>query len=403
MPYRAELKRPDLKGSFPCSVCGKIFCHSSSLSRHRMQAHFKSYTCTQCNQEISSNDTLRSHMFRYHNITRMFMCRCCNWAFPDKTSLHIHMQSMLRNGTPGEVAVLARSSTEDGHIGSPESPSRSPAVSTDGLFKNVKNTNNNTAINNKNLASIFPNLLKSQESVTANKPMFPLDLSSLGANNFLTAWLANNPLGANFNMQNVMKKDAQENSSDYDELEVHTTEEDLKDEETINSETSPRSVIVKAEPIEKTSVKRKLSFDDNEDIDVEGDEGAPRLKMSIEEHLLQEQPSPTVSDSHVSGSSIHSGETKCFDCQVAKGKLSASEEKCRSYEKQIRELQCQLQMLRKLSLSPESVPRPIIPPALFPNPMLPMGPATPSNLLQNPAMRMLINNFVQSQMNRQMC
>uniref|UniRef100_A0A914RSK8 C2H2-type domain-containing protein n=1 Tax=Parascaris equorum TaxID=6256 RepID=A0A914RSK8_PAREQ len=34
-------------------VCGKVFCHSSSLSRHRMQAHFKSYTCTQCNQEIS--------------------------------------------------------------------------------------------------------------------------------------------------------------------------------------------------------------------------------------------------------------------------------------------------------------------------------------------------------------
>ncbi|VDP14949.1 unnamed protein product [Onchocerca flexuosa] len=41
-------------GTFPCSVCGKVFCHSSSLSRHRMQAHFKSYTCTQCNQEIST-------------------------------------------------------------------------------------------------------------------------------------------------------------------------------------------------------------------------------------------------------------------------------------------------------------------------------------------------------------
>ncbi|EJW85415.1 hypothetical protein WUBG_03674, partial [Wuchereria bancrofti] len=40
--------------TFPCSVCGKVFCHSSSLSRHRMQAHFKSYTCTQCNQEISN-------------------------------------------------------------------------------------------------------------------------------------------------------------------------------------------------------------------------------------------------------------------------------------------------------------------------------------------------------------
>ncbi|KAL3112715.1 hypothetical protein niasHT_019689 [Heterodera trifolii] len=109
MPYRTDLKRPDLKGQFPCNVCGKVFCHSSSLSRHRMQAHFKSYTCTQCNQEIASSDTLRSHMYRYHQIQRMFMCRCCNWAFPDKTSLHIHMQSMQKSGMPGDVSVLARS------------------------------------------------------------------------------------------------------------------------------------------------------------------------------------------------------------------------------------------------------------------------------------------------------
>lgn len=64
------------------------------------------------NESFSGNETLRSHMFRIHSISRMFMCRCCNWAFPDKTSLHIHMQSMLRNGTPGDVSVLARSSTE---------------------------------------------------------------------------------------------------------------------------------------------------------------------------------------------------------------------------------------------------------------------------------------------------
>uniref|UniRef100_A0A914H1B5 C2H2-type domain-containing protein n=1 Tax=Globodera rostochiensis TaxID=31243 RepID=A0A914H1B5_GLORO len=116
MPYRTDLKRPDLKGQFPCNVCGKVFCHSSSLSRHRMQAHFKSYTCTQCNQEIASSDTLRSHMYRYHQIQRMFMCRCCNWAFPDKTSLHIHMQSMQKSGMPGDVSVLARSYIDKGEI-----------------------------------------------------------------------------------------------------------------------------------------------------------------------------------------------------------------------------------------------------------------------------------------------
>ncbi|VDM54088.1 unnamed protein product [Angiostrongylus costaricensis] len=52
--YRSELKRPDLKGSFRCSICAKVFCHSSSLSRHRMQAHFKSYKCTLCRKDITT-------------------------------------------------------------------------------------------------------------------------------------------------------------------------------------------------------------------------------------------------------------------------------------------------------------------------------------------------------------
>uniref|UniRef100_A0A1I7UR72 C2H2-type domain-containing protein n=2 Tax=Caenorhabditis tropicalis TaxID=1561998 RepID=A0A1I7UR72_9PELO len=53
MKNGAELKRPDLKGS----------------------------------------DSLRTHMFKQHHISRMYMCRCCNWAFPDKSLLHIHLQS----------------------------------------------------------------------------------------------------------------------------------------------------------------------------------------------------------------------------------------------------------------------------------------------------------------------
>lgn len=51
-------------------------------------------------------------MMRTHQIARMFMCRCCNWAFPDKTSLHLHTTSLSKTGKPGEVAVLARSFAE---------------------------------------------------------------------------------------------------------------------------------------------------------------------------------------------------------------------------------------------------------------------------------------------------
>uniref|UniRef100_A0A8R1DKF2 protein acetyllysine N-acetyltransferase n=1 Tax=Caenorhabditis japonica TaxID=281687 RepID=A0A8R1DKF2_CAEJA len=103
--HGGELKRPDLKGSFRCSICSKVFCHSSSLSRHRMQAHFKSYKCTVCRKDISSSESLRTHMFKQHHISRMYMCRCCNWAFPDKSLLHIHLQSNA-NANANEPALM---------------------------------------------------------------------------------------------------------------------------------------------------------------------------------------------------------------------------------------------------------------------------------------------------------
>uniref|UniRef100_A0A0N5C4B9 C2H2-type domain-containing protein n=1 Tax=Strongyloides papillosus TaxID=174720 RepID=A0A0N5C4B9_STREA len=230
MPYRSELKRPDLKGQFPCSVCGKVFCHSSSLSRHRMQAHFKSYTCSQCNQEISSSETLRSHMFRIHQISRMFMCRCCNWAFADKTSLHIHMQSMNKDGNPGDVYVLARSSTEAGSFRnemSSDGESRtsnasspltmriqSPAEASEAKGTLPFSAENlgldfgktffgNDKISNNIKSSIFPQFnegmdmlmkLKNQQPQIGKTPTVQ-DL--LGQNSLLNCWLATNPLCQN--------------------------------------------------------------------------------------------------------------------------------------------------------------------------------------------------------------
>uniref|UniRef100_A0A915BV30 C2H2-type domain-containing protein n=2 Tax=Parascaris univalens TaxID=6257 RepID=A0A915BV30_PARUN len=68
---------------------------------------FKSYTCTLCRKEITSNETLRAHMYKQHQISRMFMCRCCNWAFPDKTSLHMHMQAK-EEGKTISVPVIGK-------------------------------------------------------------------------------------------------------------------------------------------------------------------------------------------------------------------------------------------------------------------------------------------------------
>uniref|UniRef100_A0A914N6U7 C2H2-type domain-containing protein n=1 Tax=Meloidogyne incognita TaxID=6306 RepID=A0A914N6U7_MELIC len=47
-----QLKRPDLKGVFICVICRKQFCHSSSLSRHKMQAHVKRSRCRICGEKI---------------------------------------------------------------------------------------------------------------------------------------------------------------------------------------------------------------------------------------------------------------------------------------------------------------------------------------------------------------
>jgi hypothetical protein len=216
MPYRSELKRPDLKGQFPCSVCGKIFCHSSSLSRHRMQAHFKSYLCMQCNQEISSNETLRSHMMRTHQIARMFMCRCCNWAFPDKTSLHLHTTSLSKTGKPGDVAVLARSFAEgDDPLEFHNTPSSSPPDPRDSVSPNERElpppTANNILSNvppalqiaaltnpvfqnSANLQALINhfNVLKAaqekQNSIKAAENM-----NRLPAADFIAQWMANNP------------------------------------------------------------------------------------------------------------------------------------------------------------------------------------------------------------------
>uniref|UniRef100_A0A915DPB6 C2H2-type domain-containing protein n=1 Tax=Ditylenchus dipsaci TaxID=166011 RepID=A0A915DPB6_9BILA len=37
------------------------------------------------------NESVRAHMFKEHQLSRVFMCSCCNYAFPDKFTLHNHV------------------------------------------------------------------------------------------------------------------------------------------------------------------------------------------------------------------------------------------------------------------------------------------------------------------------
>uniref|UniRef100_A0A0K0ESI1 C2H2-type domain-containing protein n=1 Tax=Strongyloides stercoralis TaxID=6248 RepID=A0A0K0ESI1_STRER len=307
MPYRSELKRPDLKGQFPCSVCGKVFCHSSSLSRHRMQAHFKSYTCSQCNQEISSSETLRSHMFRIHQISRMFMCRCCNWAFADKTSLHIHMQSMNKDGNPGDVYVLARSSTEAGtfrnemssdgesRTSNASSPlnmrTQSPAEASEAksalsfAAENLgldfgKNFLSSDKITNNIKSSIFPQFnegidmlmkIKSQQQPQIGKTPTVQDL--FGQNSLLNCWLATNPLCQNNifdltnpNLLNLGKLSSLPVSGKRPEAsvtaEIVNNGNNRKDEIPVKTEEC-NSDSGKSDVLDNTSYKNNPSFLDN--------------------------------------------------------------------------------------------------------------------------------------------
>ncbi|CAJ0948471.1 unnamed protein product, partial [Mesorhabditis belari] len=388
MPYRAELKRPDLKGNFPCSVCGKVFCHSSSLSRHRMQAHFKSYQCTQCNQEISSNETLRSHMFRVHSISRMFMCRCCNWAFPDKTSLHTHTQSMARNNHPGDVAVLARSNTEGDPIDSGISSSGSPTLSFPGLPRAPTLP----------VPKLFPLApqelllarLKAQAQL-AQQPQIP----NFNAQ-WLSNWLANNPFAQQFqgfqflhNQQNQQNLNipikcetasSEDKMSDFDEAIEINNEEAESFTSTSGNVTPSSNTGVEPGEIFKQS-KEALTPELIARIGVIEHTAAlsPRSGSQAEKQFVSpmfNQHSPTASDSHSSGVlEAACLENKCFNCELNLSKSAASEERARLLEARIVELQNTLgalssQIVRHNELHQQQQQRIERPPLPFPLPFM---------------------------------
>ncbi|CAG9530820.1 unnamed protein product, partial [Cercopithifilaria johnstoni] len=178
----------------------------------------------------------------------MFMCRCCNWAYPDKTSLHIHMQSMLRNGTPGDVSVLARSSSDGpgmaGVVGemSPRELEGSPSVSPPEACGNESPPGEQTHVksslfgNSNGLldGSIFPATHNNTDSLfrfTA-KPdnlMTQMSTDTSGQNSWLTAWLANNAFTvAPFNSTNLLAVASNAEGINLQKEEANTTNIALK-------------------------------------------------------------------------------------------------------------------------------------------------------------------------------
>ncbi|CAI4225544.1 unnamed protein product [Auanema sp. JU1783] len=104
-----SLKRPDLKGQFCCLDCGKYFCHSASLHRHRAKAHPNDFECLLCNTVIQKAKSVKEHMLNEHQIPTAPVCWCCGWYFENKKLLKVHVENMKKYGDTKDVVPLAKS------------------------------------------------------------------------------------------------------------------------------------------------------------------------------------------------------------------------------------------------------------------------------------------------------
>lgn len=309
------------------------------------------------------------------------MCRCCNWAFPDKTSLHIHMQSMLRNGQPGEVPVLARSSTEDGPGDVDTSPSHETKFSASSLFRPLDQMH---PFNPLNAQTLLNSLKKTDSTPSSSSVLSPAQL--------LNVWLTNNPFMANLaspilQQQLAMgaekgdsseSQDSSAGSPDLDEdsyIEINIKKEDLEDEMAeldVVSEAAEDSFEAEEKKEERSgSMKRKATKPVQlmEGETQEEEDSSPLKLLAVDKSLLTagliiprdaRDASPTVSDSHTSsGSSGHNGmdspphhhqngnSGKCFDCQELKSKLNETDDELRKRTMEVMSLTGTVDRLNK--------------------------------------------------------
>uniref|UniRef100_A0A915Q132 C2H2-type domain-containing protein n=1 Tax=Setaria digitata TaxID=48799 RepID=A0A915Q132_9BILA len=113
-------------------------------------------------------------MYKQHQISRMFMCRCCNWAFPDKTSLHMHMQAK-EEGKTISVPVIGKGNPPAVHQNQHQHEQQQQQQQQQN--ENLTNQNNLTEKGRHSPQS--STLHVPQPRVPATNPFAPLQLHSL--------------------------------------------------------------------------------------------------------------------------------------------------------------------------------------------------------------------------------
>ncbi|XP_052798040.1 zinc finger protein 26-like [Mya arenaria] len=82
-----EQPMPDV---VPCKVCGKLFGHTASLTKHMQRQHSeKKSSCTECGKAFSCNSNLRQHMWTHSG--QKPRCEYCKMDFRSHRKLVEHM------------------------------------------------------------------------------------------------------------------------------------------------------------------------------------------------------------------------------------------------------------------------------------------------------------------------
>uniref|UniRef100_A0A0K0F082 C2H2-type domain-containing protein n=1 Tax=Strongyloides venezuelensis TaxID=75913 RepID=A0A0K0F082_STRVS len=337
---------------------------------------------------ILNNETLRAHMYKQHQISRMFMCKCCNWAFPDKTSLHMHQQAK-EEGKNVNVPVIGKGntpslSTTTSLLGlstnnSQTLPNTNPFNSLNNLanLTTTLNLQNTLSLDNNNGNNLLPHLQLLQNNEFINKFKDGLLLNNMlphiGIQNWFAAAMsaaATSTQPSNQNNFNILTQDGTLNQP----LDLEKALQGLEDN--INNNNSNNNSII----------KDNLIMEDNNLIKNEGNHvdlhlhhhsassssaksspspisieaGGTGSYYKHEEHNTTSNDTPlniTADNSDHGRQNVHSGvspsetnssispstdngsNNNCYDCSLYKSKLAVAENRCRYLEESMNTLQ----------------------------------------------------------------
>uniref|UniRef100_A0A0N4ZY64 C2H2-type domain-containing protein n=1 Tax=Parastrongyloides trichosuri TaxID=131310 RepID=A0A0N4ZY64_PARTI len=330
-----------------------------------------------------NNETLRAHMYKQHQISRMFMCKCCNWAFPDKTSLHMHQQAK-EEGKNVTVPVIGKGNTPT----SLSAPNTSSLLGLTSSGTSLQGGNPFNSLNN--LASLSTTLNLQNQLSTLNEgtnllPQLQLLQNNEFINKFKDGLLLNNML-PHIGIQNwfaaamsaAANTQSQQQTSNFNlltqdgtlnqPLDLEKALQGLEESTIINNRKDDVDMLHKAngnnnnndlgtEPELHNSASSSSAKSSPSPISIEAGTGSyfkhedhrsnsnnTPLNITADgsDHGRQNVHSgvsPSETNSSISPSTDNGSNNNCYDCSLYKSKLAVAENRCRYLEDSMNTLQ----------------------------------------------------------------